>query len=139
MKLLNPAHALTTFLLPLICVRPYVEALQLDPNSQDSIKDVSSKVARQLVARYATKDDKGVYHYFGGWPGVLYPPYYWWQAGGMLGTLLDYWHYTGDDQYNALIRESLIHQFGDDNNLVRNILLANQRAQARTALRPEHT
>lgn len=37
----------------------------------------------------------------------------------MFGTLLDYWHYTGDDQYNEMIREGLMHQFGEHNDLVR--------------------
>jgi 3-methylcrotonyl-CoA carboxylase beta subunit len=32
---------------------------------------------------------------------------------------LDYWHYTGDDQYNNIVREGLMHQFGDNNDLVR--------------------
>jgi len=54
----------------------------------------------------------------GGYPGILYPPYYWWQAGAMFGTLLDYWHYTGDDQYNEMVREGLMHQFGEHNDLV---------------------
>jgi 3-methylcrotonyl-CoA carboxylase beta subunit len=84
----------------------------------DSIKDVSSKIAKQLVAQYADKNDKG-YIIRGGYPGILYPPYYWWQAGAMFGTLLDYWHYTGDDQYNGLVRDGLIHQFGDGLDLVR--------------------
>jgi hypothetical protein len=36
----------------------------------------------------------------------------------MFGTLLDYWHYTGDDQYNTMVREGLIHQFGEKHDLV---------------------
>jgi hypothetical protein len=36
----------------------------------------------------------------------------------MFGTLLDYWHYTGDDQYNGLVRDGLIHQFGEKLDLV---------------------
>ncbi|KAI4633664.1 uncharacterized protein J4E87_000828 [Alternaria ethzedia] len=82
-----------------------------------SINDVSSQVAKQLVAQYATIDDKGI-HVLGGYPGILYEPYYWWQAGAMFGTLLDYWHYTGDDQYNEMVREGLIHQFGEHQDLM---------------------
>jgi 3-methylcrotonyl-CoA carboxylase beta subunit len=85
----------------------------------DSIKDVSSKVAKELVSQYAAIDDKGNARILGGYPGVLYLPYYWWQAGAMFGTLLDYWHYTGDNQYNNLVRDGLIHQFGDNYDLVR--------------------
>lgn len=83
----------------------------------ESIKNVSSLVAKQLVAQYATRNEKGI-NVLGGYPGILYPPYYWWQAGAMFGTLLDYWHYTGDDQYNDMIREGLIHNFGENLDLV---------------------
>ena len=36
----------------------------------------------------------------------------------MFGTLLDYWRYTGDDQYNDMMREGMIHQFGENLDLV---------------------
>ncbi|RYN19637.1 Mannan endo-1,6-alpha-mannosidase [Alternaria arborescens] len=118
MRLFSPARALAALsLLSTDVVRPFTQAIVLDPNSEASIKDVSSQVAKQLVAQYATIDDKGI-HVLGGYPGILYPPYYWWQAGAMFGTLLDYWHYTGDDQYNEMVREGLIHQFGEHQDLM---------------------
>lgn len=48
-------------------------------------------------------------------PGILPGPppggpYYWWQAGAMWGTLIDYWFYTGDTRYNDEARRSLIFQ-----------------------------
>lgn len=135
MRFFSPTKALAALTLSLSAIRSHVGALQLDPASPgtrftrisryqsltcaiDSIKDVSSKVAKQLVAQYAAIDDKGNTRVLGGYPGVLYPPYYWWQAGAMLGTLLDYWHYTGDAQYNNLVRDGLIHQFGERLDLV---------------------
>lgn len=36
----------------------------------------------------------------------------------MFGTLLDYWRYTGDDQYNDMMREGMVHQFGENLDLV---------------------
>ncbi|KAL5120813.1 hypothetical protein ACEQ8H_001294 [Pleosporales sp. CAS-2024a] len=118
MKLFSPTQALAALaVLSLSLVRLHVAALELDPSSPDSIKNVSSKVAKQLVAQYATMDDKGV-HILGGYPGILYLPFYWWEAGAMFGTLLDYWHYTGDDQYNGLIRDALIHNFGENLDLM---------------------
>jgi hypothetical protein len=47
----------------------------------------------------------------------------------MFGTLLDYWHYTGDDQYNQLVREGLIHQFGEKLDLVCLRVLCNHAVQ----------
>jgi hypothetical protein len=83
----------------------------------DSIKNASSNIAKELFSYYAKKDEKG-WTVLGGYPGVLYEPYYWWLCGAMFGTLLDYWRYTGDSQYNDLIREGMIHQMGDQFDLV---------------------
>lgn len=49
-------------------------------------------------------------------PLVLDAGYFWWEAGAMFGSLLDYWYYTGDDSYNPTIKQALLHQVGDDNN-----------------------
>ena len=43
----------------------------------------------------------------------------------MLGTLIDYWYYTGDDSYNDVIKQAMIHQAGED----RDFLPLNQTAQ----------
>jgi len=45
-------------------------------------------------------------------PGLLPAPYYWWEAGAMFGCLIDYWHYTGDDTYNAVTTQALQFQVG---------------------------
>jgi mannan endo-1,6-alpha-mannosidase len=47
-------------------------------------------------------------------PGNLPAPYYWWEAGAMFGTLIDYWYYTGDDSYNQITIEGMMHQAGPD-------------------------
>jgi mannan endo-1,6-alpha-mannosidase len=31
----------------------------------------------------------------------------------MFGSLIDYWYFTGDDQYNAITMEAMLHQVGD--------------------------
>lgn len=54
-------------------------------------------------------------------PGILPGPppggpYYWWQAGAMWGTLIDYWFYTGDSTYNEDIKFSLTFQAGAPGN-----------------------
>lgn len=43
----------------------------------------------------------------------------------MMGTLVDYWHSTGDDSYNPMVRQALIHQAGED----KDYLPQNQTAQ----------
>lgn len=54
-------------------------------------------------------------------PGILPGPppdgdYYWWQGGAMWGTLIDYWHYTGDESYVNTTKEALMFQTGPNNN-----------------------
>lgn len=40
--------------------------------------------------------------------GDLQDPYYWWVAGALWGTLLDYYHYTKDPTYNDVVIEALL-------------------------------
>lgn len=47
-------------------------------------------------------------------PGNLPDPYYWWEAGAMFGSLIDYWYYTGDDTYNKITMQAMLHQVGPD-------------------------
>jgi mannan endo-1,6-alpha-mannosidase len=52
-------------------------------------------------------------------PGILPGPppagdYYWWQGGALWGTLMDYWHTTGDSSYNDVIMQSMLHQVGEN-------------------------
>ncbi|KAK4177041.1 glycosyl hydrolase family 76-domain-containing protein [Triangularia setosa] len=52
----------------------------------------------------------------GGTPGLLPQPYYWWEAGALMGALIDYWYYTGDNRWNALTSEGLLFQTGPNND-----------------------
>lgn len=63
-------------------------------------------------------------------PGILPGPppagdYYWWEGGAMWGTLIDYWHYTGDGTYNQEIMTAMLFQTGDgDNYMPGNVTLS---------------
>ncbi|KAI5860285.1 glycoside hydrolase family 76 protein [Durotheca rogersii] len=53
----------------------------------------------------------------GGIPGILPGPppagdYYWWEGGALWGTMIDYWHYTGDTTYNDLVTQAMLFQTG---------------------------
>ncbi|KAL2136396.1 hypothetical protein VTI74DRAFT_3830 [Chaetomium olivicolor] len=52
----------------------------------------------------------------GGVPGLLAQPYYWWEGGALMGSLIDYWYYTGDTQWNDLAEEGLLFQVGPNND-----------------------
>ncbi|KAK7748119.1 hypothetical protein SLS53_001373 [Cytospora paraplurivora] len=51
-------------------------------------------------------------------PGNLPDPYYWWEAGAMFGTMVDYWAYTGDETYVNETYQALQHQVGDDHDFM---------------------
>lgn len=83
-------------------------AIELDVNDPDSIKKAAAIAAAGMRAIY-TGDRPGDV------PGNLPDPYYWWEAGAMFGGLIDYWYYTGDDQYNNITAQAMQHQIGDYN------------------------
>lgn len=45
-------------------------------------------------------------------PGNVPSPYFWWEGGGMFGTMVDYWYYTGDTSYNDVVEQALLSQVG---------------------------
>lgn len=42
--------------------------------------------------------------------------YYWWECGAMFGSLIDYWHYTGDSTYNDNITQGMLWQASPKRN-----------------------
>ncbi|KAF1964161.1 cell wall glycosyl hydrolase Dfg5 [Bimuria novae-zelandiae CBS 107.79] len=84
-------------------------ALDLDVKDQQSIKSVAKTLAGGIVATY--KNDLGESLI----PGLFSDPYYWWEAGAVFGSLVDYSFLTGDNQYDDLVGEALEHQIGDFN------------------------
>lgn len=83
-------------------------AVQLDITSTDSIKSAAKSISTNLRSYY-TGDNPG------DTPGNLPDPYYWWECGAMFNAFIDYWYYTGDDQYNTMTTQALEHQIGDYN------------------------
>ena len=69
-------------------------AIDLDTTNADSIKRAASTIAHGMMGYYTGNQT-------GQTPGLLPQPYYWWEAGAMFGSLIDYWYYTGDGTYNV--------------------------------------
>lgn len=84
-----------------------VEAISLDITSESSIKSAAATTAYEMMLYYGGNKS-------GGTPGILGGEYYWWEAGGMFGTLVEYWYYTGDTTYNAETKQALVFQAGTD-------------------------
>ncbi|KAI2611879.1 glycoside hydrolase family 76 protein [Hypoxylon sp. NC1633] len=88
-----------------------VTAIDVDWTSDSSIKSAASTIAYGLVKYYTGNNTGDV-------PGNLPDPYYWWEAGAMFGSLIDYWAFTGDSTYNDITLQALQHQVGDDSDFM---------------------
>jgi mannan endo-1,6-alpha-mannosidase len=53
-------------------------------------------------------------------PGLLPAPYYWWEAGAMWGSFVDYAFLTGDTQYNDVVSQALQFQVGTNADFMPN-------------------
>ncbi|KAM0346928.1 hypothetical protein ACHAPU_005268 [Fusarium lateritium] len=84
-----------------------VHAYDVTWTDNKSITKAAAKAAEGLTAYYTGMNP-------GDTPGNLPDPYYWWEAGAMFGTLVDYWWITGDDSYNKITKQAMIHQAGPD-------------------------
>ncbi|ROW09087.1 hypothetical protein VMCG_02950 [Cytospora schulzeri] len=82
---------------------------------KDSVKSAASTLAYGLMKYYTGNNTGDV-------PGNLPSPYYWWEAGALFGTMIDYWFLTRDESYTDVITQAMVHQAGDD----RDYMPANQ-------------
>ncbi|KAG7287080.1 hypothetical protein NEMBOFW57_006583 [Staphylotrichum longicolle] len=70
-----------------------------------SIRGVAKTIAAGAMSYYSGTAEKFV---------DLPKPHYWWQAGALMGSMLDYSHYTGDTSYDKIISTALLGQVGPD-------------------------
>ena len=86
------------------------ERKKLTAPGVDEIKKSARDLAYDLMLYYPGNKSGEV-------PGILPGPpdenkgdYYWWQGGAMMGTYIDYWYLTGDETYNDVIMQGMLHQ-----------------------------
>lgn len=96
-------------LLPLLVA--VVSCIPLDTNNVTSIKYAAALVADGLLDYYDGKN-------YGGTVGMFTWPYYWWQAGGAWGSMIDYSYYMENHTYDKLIETALTYQVGNDYNYI---------------------
>lgn len=83
--------------------------LEITINDTSSIDSALSTIAYGMV-KYYQGNESGMI------PGELGDPYYWWECGAMFNSLINYWYYTGDTTYNAIVKQGMIFQVGPDND-----------------------
>jgi len=93
----------------LLALSQLATAYLLDVGSSASLKHTASYMAEDMMAFYNG-------HQSGGTPGLLPQPYYWWEAGALMGALVDYWYYTGDTRWNDVAQQGLLFQVGPNND-----------------------
>ncbi|KAG9234646.1 putative mannan endo-1,6-alpha-mannosidase DFG5 [Amylocarpus encephaloides] len=80
-------------------------AVTADLSNPAGIKAAAKQVAKDLMSYYTGNNPGDV-------AGNLPAPYYWWEAGAMFGTMVNYWYYTGDTTYNEITTAAILHQTG---------------------------
>jgi hypothetical protein len=83
--------------------------INIDITSADSIKTAASQAAYDMMTYYNGNETGQI-------PGKL--PGTWWVGGAMFMTLMQYWHWTGDDTYNAEVIQGMVWQAGDYNDFM---------------------
>jgi len=77
----------------------------------DSIRSTAATIAHNMMSYYTGNQT-------GSEPGGLPPPYYWWEAGAMWGSMVEYWHYTGDTSYNDVVSQAILTQASPTNDFM---------------------
>lgn len=97
----------TTALLLLSLFTTNSQAVYLDLNNYTSLQEATSLVSVGLMDYYTGLQ-------YGQTVGMFSNPYYWWNAGGAWGSMIDYWWYMQNDTYNDIVTQALLAQTGDD-------------------------
>ncbi|CCH62544.1 hypothetical protein TBLA_0H02600 [Henningerozyma blattae CBS 6284] len=100
-----------SLLLKISVITTITNAVSLNLNDSSSLDNAAALVAYGLMDYYNGNQ-------YGQTIGMFSDPYYWWEAGGAWGCMLDYWYYMQNDTYNDVIYEALQYQTGDDNDYI---------------------
>lgn len=87
------------------------EAFFLDPDNFTNIQENTALIVQGIFDYY---DGSRI----GGTIGEFIPPYYWWEAGGVWGGLIDYSIFMKNDTFVDTIKQAMVYQTGDDNNYI---------------------
>lgn len=89
----------------------FAHGIDLNINSTDSIYNACKLIASGTMDYYWGYD-------YGGTIGMFTHPYYWWEAGGAFGSMIDYSYFFDNDTYVSTIIEAMMYQKGDDSNFM---------------------
>ncbi|CCC09589.1 unnamed protein product [Sordaria macrospora k-hell] len=103
----------TALLVATGCLLPAANAQGYAVDTPDNIRASAKTLAYDTMLFYKGNQSGEI-------PGILPGPpsdgkgdYYWWEGGALMGTVVDYWHLTGDTTYNDVVIQGILHQVGD--------------------------
>lgn len=96
-------------LISLVASTWLVAGIDLDVEDVSSIKNATALISTGLMDYYTGLEP-------GNTIGMFSNPYYWWEAGGAWGSLIDYWWYMENDTYNDIVTQALLYQTGEDDD-----------------------
>ena len=105
---LSTALRTSIVIIALFTSLPSLVAARLNVASTSSIQSTASTLASTLLSMIPPNTPDG----------LLPAPYYWWESGGLWGTVLTYWHLTGDAQYNNAAIGALSANVGAGNDFM---------------------
>ncbi|OAA39381.1 Mannan endo-1,6-alpha-mannosidase [Metarhizium rileyi] len=85
---------------------------QYKVDTKDNIIATSKSLARDMISFYHGNESGQIPGLLPGPPASGTGDYYWWEAGAMMGTYMDYWKLTGDTSYNDLVMQGMLFQVG---------------------------
>jgi len=90
---------------------PSASAITLSSTPQKADYIAAATVARENAMSFYGNSDGHI-------PGYMSRPdiYYWWQAGGLMGQLIQTWNLTGNSSYNDLVTKAMLFQMGEQHN-----------------------
>ncbi|KAG8410995.1 hypothetical protein J3459_016753 [Metarhizium acridum] len=89
-----------------------VAEAQYKVDTRDNIIASSKSLAYDLMKFYHGNESGQIPGLLPGPPASGTGDYYWWEAGAMMGTYIDYWKLTGDATYNDVVTQGMLFQVG---------------------------
>lgn len=97
----------SVFLGQFLLTAPFAAAITVNANDPSSLKSAAETAASSAVNYYNNRESKDI-------PGKFDDT--WWEGGAFFTFLINYWHWTGDSQYNDLVTTGMSWQGGQDND-----------------------
>lgn len=101
-------------LLPLLALAPGATCIELDADSEDSIRAVTRQYAYGLMELYKNNATGTSEQDIGIWPA----PHYWWEGGAAWGGMIEYSMFTGDQSHVNTLQQALTANYGPANDFI---------------------